>query len=83
VDLYFTVSPSPYLDERGLRAILYDHLYTRRVDESGYSRLEADEWAWMKAFYRANRGRTIGIGIQKGGVWYPLPQVRWPADITP
>ncbi len=80
VDLYFTVSPSPYLDVRGLREILYDHLYTRRVDESGYGTLPSQEWAWMRAFYQANKGRTIGVGMQRGGIWYPLPQVQWPAD---
>lgn len=79
VDLYFTVSPSPYLDEHGLRDILYDHLYARRMDESGYKGLGPQDRAWMKAFYQANQGRTIGIGIQKGGIWYPLPQVQWPA----
>jgi hypothetical protein len=82
VDLYFTVSPSPYLDERGLRTILYDHLYTRRVDESGYGELEPQDRAWMEAFYQVNLGRTIGIGMQRGGVWYPLPQVQLPADST-
>ena len=28
-DLYFSVSPSPYMTERQLRTILYDHLYLR------------------------------------------------------
>jgi hypothetical protein len=78
-DLYFTISPSPYLDVRGLREILYDHLFTRRVDESGYGEIESEDRPWMKGFYQANLGRTIGIGMQRGGVWYPLPQVQLPA----
>jgi hypothetical protein len=81
-DLYFTVSPSPYLDIHGLREILYDHLFTRRVDESGYGELAPEDWAWMKGFYRANLGSIMGIGMQRGGVWYPLPQVQLPTGLT-
>lgn len=81
-DLYFTVSPSPYLDARTLRRILYDHLYTRRVDESTYDRLSEEDWSWMRAFYQANRGQVLGVGTRRGNVWYPLPQVTVPADVT-
>lgn len=76
-DLYFTVSPSPYLDERQLRGILYDHLYTRRKEELDYAEMTPDDWAAMREFYHANRGRTVGIGAwhRPGAFWYPLPQV--------
>jgi tuberculosinol/isotuberculosinol synthase len=74
-DLYFTVSPSPYLDARSLRAILYDHLYTRRIDDTSYAELPSEEWARMKAFYGANLGNVIGIGKKPEKIWYPLPQV--------
>ena len=50
-DLYFTVSPSPYLVERQLRDILYDHLYARRW-EPDYSAMSADDWNLMGDFYR-------------------------------
>jgi len=80
-DLYFTVSPSPYLDTYTLRAILYDHLYSRRVDESSYASLSTEELTWMRDFYKTNLGQVLGVGIQKGGVWYPLPQVKFPATI--
>jgi hypothetical protein len=76
-DLYFTVCPSLYLDARQLRAILYDHLYTRR-GEADYAALGPDEWAYMADFYRANRGKTLGLGTQRQGIWYPLPQVGLP-----
>ncbi len=78
-DLYFTICPSLYITERQLRAILYDHLYARR-GEPDYEALTAEDWAFMDAFYRLNRERTLGIGVQwaETGVWYPLPQVRWP-----
>jgi tuberculosinol/isotuberculosinol synthase len=78
-DLYFTVSPSPYLDAHTLRAILYDHLFTRRISEK-YSELTPEDWQILTAFYRENRHHVLGIGDQsaRGGVWYPLPQVNLP-----
>jgi tuberculosinol/isotuberculosinol synthase len=80
-DLYFTVSPSLYFDEQQLRAVLYDHLYTRRVEEPDYSVMQAEEWAWLKSFYKINRGKILGIGMERNGIWYPLPQVELPTDI--
>lgn len=82
-DLYFTVSPSLYLTERQLREILYDHFYTRRMEETDYSDLTPDDVDAMRAFYRANQGKTLGVGaIQaRGGYWYPLPQVAIPIEI--
>ena len=79
-DLYFTVSPSPYMDALTLRTILYDHLYTRRVDEGSYDQLSLEEWEWMRAFYRKNRGKVMGLGMQRSGIWYPLPQVELPTN---
>jgi tuberculosinol/isotuberculosinol synthase len=79
-DLYFTVSPSPYLSERQLRAILYDHLYTRRGEEDDYSALGAEERGWMRDFYRTNRDKTLGVGTKRSGIWYPLPQVELSPD---
>ena len=76
-DLYFTVSPSPYLTERQLRAILYDHLYTRRA-EADYSAMDTDDWTRMRAFYQANLENTLGVGTKHRGIWYPLPQVELP-----
>jgi hypothetical protein len=83
-DLYFTVSPSLYLTDIQLREILYDHLYTRRVEESDYSHLTPDAVEAMRAFYRANQGKTLGIGAieERGGFWYPLPQVEGPTEFT-
>jgi len=73
-DLYFTVSPSPYMDAQTLRAILYDHLYARKVDE------HYDDPATLRQmgdFYALNRHHVLGIGRQAGDGrwWYPLPQV--------
>jgi tuberculosinol/isotuberculosinol synthase len=79
-DLYFTVSPSPYLTVRQLRDILYDHLYTRCQGEPDYVAMEPGDWALMRDFYRANSGKTLGVGTKQkhGGFWYPLPQVELP-----
>jgi tuberculosinol/isotuberculosinol synthase len=79
-DLYFTVSPSPYLSRRQLRAILYDHLYSRRGSEVDYASLESGEWQEMGEFYRANLDNTLGVGTRVGQIWYPLPQVKVPPD---
>lgn len=81
-DLYFTVSPSPYLSAHQLRGILYDHIYARPGGESDYSALGPDEQRWMRAFYRQNRDSTLGVGTKRGGVWYPQPQVKVPPDCS-
>jgi adenosine tuberculosinyltransferase len=83
-DLYFTVSPSLYLGEQQLREILYDHLYTRRMEETDYSEMSPDDWGAMRNFYRANAGKTLGVGArqERGGYWYPLPQVELPTDFN-
>jgi tuberculosinol/isotuberculosinol synthase len=83
-DLYFTISPSPYMDRRQLRHILYDHLYARRGAEPDYASVGDEAWSGMKAFYRANMDRTLGVGTQAGpgGIWVPLPQVEIPEDLS-
>ncbi len=82
-DLYFTVSPSLYLTERQFREMLFDHLYARRMEETDYSDLTPDDIEAMRDFYRANQGKTLGVGaIQlRGGYWYPLPQVELPTPV--
>jgi hypothetical protein len=77
-DLYFTVSPSPYLTPRQLRDILYDHLYSRR-GEPDYWNMTPEDWSWMRAFYQTNMENTLGVGLKRRGIWYPLPQVEQPA----
>lgn len=81
-DLYFTVSPSPYLNAPQLRDILYDHLFNRRNSGPDYQAMGPDDWAAMRAFYRANLEKTCGVGTRHGpgGCWYPLPQVELPQE---
>jgi adenosine tuberculosinyltransferase len=78
-DLYFTVSPSPYLDAHTLRAILYDHLYSRRASET-YAELSPQDWQALAEFYRMNRDHVLGLGRKHSSesFWYPLPQVTLP-----
>ena len=73
-DLYFTVSPSPYLDVHSLRSILFDHLYARQSSPQ-YEKLGEEDWEHMRAFYTANRGNVQGVGVERQGIWFPLPQV--------
>ena len=79
-DLYFTVSPSPYLDAHTLRTILYDQMYARPVSDVGYEDLSARDWEAMDRLYRSNRHSVLGLGRRhgSGAYWYPVPQVRLP-----
>jgi len=83
-DLYFAVAPSPYLAAPQLRAILYDHLYSRREKEPDHAAMRPEDWALMREFYQTNLEKTLGIGAQQtqGGFWYPLPQVKLPASFV-
>jgi adenosine tuberculosinyltransferase len=72
-DLYFTVAPSPYLEAETLRAILYDHLYTRRVQEN-YHDISPETWRELGQFYRRRRGDVLGVGErdESGQFWRPV-----------
>jgi hypothetical protein len=79
-DLYFTASPSPYLSVRQLREILYDHLYNRSGGAPDYTTMEEGDWRLMRDFYHVNRDKTLGVGVKRGQIWYPLPQVELPSS---
>jgi len=70
-DLYFSLSPSPYMTEHQLRAILYDHLYVRRVPEPEYTKLPQDELDWLREYYRKNKDYALGVGKLKFNIWFP------------
>jgi tuberculosinol/isotuberculosinol synthase len=76
-DLYFTVSPTLYLTQAQLRAILYDHIYSRK-EQDEYDEMTVKEWEHMRAFYTTNLGNILGIGVKRGNIWYPLPQIQIP-----
>jgi len=70
-DLYFSLSPSPYMTERQLRAILYDHLYVRREPEPDYTKLPQEELDWLRDYYRKNQDQALGVGKLKFNIWFP------------
>ena len=70
-DLYFSASPSPYMTERQLRAILYDHIYVRRIAEPDYTKLTAEELDWLREYYRTNKDYAFGVGKLKFNLWLP------------
>ncbi|MGZ9223629.1 MAG: diterpene synthase [Anaerolineales bacterium] len=70
-DLYFSVSPSPYMTQTQLRAILYDHLYVRRAPEPDYTKLAPEELVWLRDYYRENKDYAFGVGRLKSNLWIP------------
>jgi tuberculosinol/isotuberculosinol synthase len=73
-DLYFSLSPSPYMTTRQLRAILYDHIYVRRTPEPDYTKLPAEELHWLRDYYRHQKDYAFGVGKLKFNLW--LPEIR-------
>jgi len=70
-DLYFSFSPSPYMTEHQLRAILYDHIYVRRTPEPDYTKLPPEELNWLREYYRYNKDYALGVGKLKFNLWFP------------
>lgn len=70
-DLYFSLSPSPYLTPHQLRAILYDHLYVRPAPEPDYTKLTREELGWLREYYRKHRDYAFGVGKLKFNLWIP------------
>ncbi len=70
-DLYFTISPSPYMNQKQFRQILYDHLYTRRVSDPDYAKLSVQELQDLRNLYSKHPDYTFGIGELVHGIWFP------------
>jgi tuberculosinol/isotuberculosinol synthase len=70
-DVYFTVSPSLYMNAVQLRGILHDHLYTRRLPDPEYGDMSREELQELRNFYIQNREYTIGTGKLLHGIWTP------------
>jgi len=70
-DLYFMIAPSSYLDDKQLREILYDHLYTRRELEVEYMAASDEKILPIHQFYATNRSTTLGVGKLLKGTWIP------------
>jgi tuberculosinol/isotuberculosinol synthase len=70
-DLYFSLSPSPYMTQHQLRAILYDHLYVRTTPEPDYATLTENELNWLRDYYHRNKDYAFGVGKLKFNLWIP------------
>ncbi|HLO15430.1 MAG TPA: hypothetical protein VK206_11405 [Anaerolineales bacterium] len=70
-DLYFSVSPSPYMTQHQLRAILYDHIYVRPIPDPDYRELTTDELNWLRDYYRKNKDYAFGVGKLQSNIWIP------------
>ncbi len=70
-DLYFSLSPSPYMTQHQLRSILYDHLYVRPTAEPDYTKLTEEELNWLRDYYRKNKDYAFGVGKLKFHLWIP------------
>ena len=70
-DLYFSFSPSPYMTQHQLRAILYDHLYVRSTPEPDYTQMSPHELSWLRDYYRKNQDHAFGVGQLKYNLWIP------------
>ncbi len=70
-DLYFTVTPSPYMDAVQLRMILFDHLFTRRIPDPDYETLSRDDWQQIRTFYKQKSRKVLGVGKLHAGMWVP------------
>ena len=74
--LYFTASPSLYMNERQMRNILYDYLYLRPVQDPDYFTMPQKDFEAMRKFYEVNREATYGVGEMRGGIWYANTEIR-------
>ncbi len=70
-DLYFSVSPSPYMTQCQIRAILYDHIYVRPAPVPDYTKLTGDELCWLRDYYHRNKDYAFGVGKLKFNLWIP------------
>jgi len=60
--LYFSVAPTPYLTEGGLRKILYDHLYQRNIKDPNWENLPESEAEALRSYYRREQDTILGVG---------------------
>jgi adenosine tuberculosinyltransferase len=70
-DLYFSLSPSPYMTQHQLRAILYDHLFLRPVPKPDYTKMPEDALDWLRDYYHKNKDFAFGVGKLKFDLWIP------------
>lgn len=71
-DLYYTLNPTPEVDGPQLRAILFDHLVSRRTPKVSYEDLP--EEAQLGLIEEGSRRATVGLGRMDplSGLWRPV-----------
>lgn len=67
--LYFSAAPTPYLTERGLRAILYDHLFRRPIKDPDWERLSETDSQALRSYYHQEQETILGTGDIFHGTW--------------
>lgn len=83
-ELYFTVAPSPYLNQTAFRKILHDHIFNRNATHANYQVDNLEQWRHLREFYRANQENTLGVGMHHAdwGIWLPTSQIQPPMSIS-
>lgn len=69
--LYFTAAPSPYLTQRALRKILYDHLFRRGIKDPDWNELPENELAALRSYYYNQQDFILGAGSIYHDTWIP------------
>jgi hypothetical protein len=70
-NLYFTAAPSPYLTERSLRKILYDHLFLRGIKDPDWNELPDNELDALRSYYYNQQETILGVGSIYHDTWIP------------
>jgi tuberculosinol/isotuberculosinol synthase len=73
--LYFTAAPSLYIGAAQLRAILYDHIFLRPVQDPDYHAMPPGGFERMRRFYELNQQAVYGIGEMRSGIWYAKTEI--------
>lgn len=63
-DLYFSVTPSLYMNPEMWRAVLYDHLFARHGHFRDYGSILPSAVEELRAFYQDHQGVIFGVGDQ-------------------
>jgi hypothetical protein len=61
-DVYFSVTPSLFMEREQWRSILYDYLYLRRGHFRNYEVVTAEALGELKDFYDQHWGAVMGVG---------------------
>lgn len=69
-DLYFTLSPSLYMNQQQLRRILYGHIYEKQEKMLDYSCLGSEEKEKLRKYYHDKSNEIFRFGENQGVLMY-------------